>query len=461
MEGQRVVAEVHPHLPVVVLHDLVESGGDAAAERALKIRERDDGDLRVGRAAHRALDRHAVAFNPIGGCGGALRVSLFGDGGRVVAAALLRQAAQGIEAPGNGGDQDDDCSFFHDVSPGCGVRENLRARPPPGAPIGPGRHQGRSRTSGATRQSAHPVCGAGTGAETGQVRGGRSSGSSVRAGPPGDHSNVVLRAAGGRSAEDGVHGDRLGRAGGQRGPALHRKTRASRDHTEVPAGALRAQRSGRALTLGRARDAVAKVDGRGTAVLATRLGTGRAGGARGRTVDLGRRREDGGLVLVPRRDLARGPVAHTGVVCEGDRVHPPHGLHVPGTGRRSGADQGSTGDEDPHQGRHVGKGSRENDPDQVAVEDRSGALTGRRWAHPSPRSKHRSAWWVPDPGPASRATPTFSRPDRGAARSPCRRRHPGTGSAPTPSICPSPSRSIHSRPGRSRKTIFRAPRCRR
>src|SRR5438067_8891734 len=55
MEGEREVAEDQPHLAVIVLHQLLDGGKDAAAERALEVAELDDGHGGVVRAARGAL----------------------------------------------------------------------------------------------------------------------------------------------------------------------------------------------------------------------------------------------------------------------------------------------------------------------------------------------------------------------------------------------------------------------
>ena len=77
VEGQGVVPEVEPDLIRILLHDLVQSGDDAAAERTLKVRERDDVDLGGRGPAGGALEGNA---EPLGVADGRIgRGALAGD----------------------------------------------------------------------------------------------------------------------------------------------------------------------------------------------------------------------------------------------------------------------------------------------------------------------------------------------------------------------------------------------
>ncbi len=180
VERQRVMAEVEPHLAVVVLHHLVDGGDDPAAERALEVGELDDGHLGVQRAPHGAVERNAETVDAVAR---ALRRRKPGRRRRRGVLVARRQAPEAVASAQHHQPQYyGQCFVVHDQLQ-IGITRTPRDEKP-GACGGAARPTRASKPRTSSR---------------GQARGGRSGGTRARVGIVQVETSVRLRAATGAS----------------------------------------------------------------------------------------------------------------------------------------------------------------------------------------------------------------------------------------------------------------------
>ncbi len=180
VERQGVVAEVDPHLAVVVLHDLVDGRHDAAAERALEVGELDDGHLGVQRAPHGAVERNA---EPVDAVARALCRRKPGRRRRRGVLVARRQAPEAVASAQHHQPQYySQCLVVHDQLQ-IGITRTPRDEKPNAC-------GGAARPTRASNRGPRAVD---------QARGGRSGGANARVGIVQVETSVRLRAATGAS----------------------------------------------------------------------------------------------------------------------------------------------------------------------------------------------------------------------------------------------------------------------